>query len=254
MFTRAIVRKPCKNLVYGIRDANLGTPDYKRALIQHANYVQALRHCGLEVKQLEACEDYPDSVFIEDIALLTEAFAVITNPGASSRRGETEGIREVLQEFYEDIFEIQPPGTLEGGDVMMADDHFFIGLSERTNRKGAEQLISLLNKFGFSGSTIEIKNLLHLKTGVSYLENNTMLVAPELKGVPYFDGYNCIDVPTEEKYAANAVWINGTLVVPNGYPITLQKIKDAGYEHILTVDTSEFKKLDGGLSCLSLRF
>jgi dimethylargininase len=254
MFTRAIVRKPCKNIAKGLTAANLGTPKYEKALTQHSNYVQALRDCGLEILELEAEEDYPDSVFIEDIALLTPHFALITNPGASSRRGETAGIKEVLQEFYEDIFEIEPPGTLEAGDVMMADTHYFIGLSGRTNREGAEQLIALLNKFNLSGSTVELQNLLHLKTGVSYLENNTMLVAQELKGTELFDNYRCIEVPTEETYAANCIWVNGTVIVPKGYPVTLQKIRDAGFDRIITVDTSEFRKLDGGLSCLSLRF
>ena len=187
MFTRAIVRKPCKNIARGLTAAKLGTPDYEKALIQHSNYVKALRDCGLVVLQMEADENYPDSVFIEDIALLTPHFAVITNPGAPSRRGETAGIREVLQEFYKDIFEIQPPGTLEAGDVMMAGNHYFIGLSERTNRKGAKQLIVFLNKYGLSGSTIALQSLLHLKTGVSYLENNNMLIAPQFKDAPIFD-------------------------------------------------------------------
>lgn len=254
MFTRAIVREPCKNIAQGLTAANLGTPDYEKAMIQHSNYVQALRDCGLEVLKLQADEDYPDSVFIEDIALLTPCFAVITNPGAPSRRGETAGIREVLQEFYEDIFEIQHPGTLEAGDVMKVGDHYFIGLSKRTNREGAEQLIALLDKFRLSGSTVELQNLLHLKTGVSYLENNTMLVAPELKESELFDNYCCIEVQPEETYAANCIWVNGTIIVPKGYPVTLQKIKDAGFDRMLAVDTSEFRKLDGGLSCLSLRF
>lgn len=254
MFTRAIVRKPCKNIVQGLTASNLGIPDYERALIQHSNYVQALRECGLEVYILEAEEDYPDSVFIEDIALLTPHCAIITNPGAPTRRDETAGIRDMLQEFYEDIFKILPPGTLEAGDVMMAGDHYFIGLSKRTNREGAEQLKAFLNEFNLSGSTVELQNLLHLKTGVSYLENNTMLIASEFNDSTIFNRYKCIEVPPEETYAANSIWVNGTVIVPKGYPVTIQKIKDAGDDQILTVDTSEFRKLDGGLSCLSLRF
>lgn len=254
MFTRAIVRLPCKYIDNGLSAANLGTPDYERARIQHAQYVKALEDCGLEVHKMDADEDYPDSVFIEDIALLTPRCAIITNPGAPSRRGETAGVREVLQEYYEDIHEIQSPGTLEAGDVMMAGKQCYIGLSERTNAEGAEQLLRLLKKFGITGSIIEIRNLLHLKTGVSYLENNTMLVAPELKNRPFLDGYKSIEIPAEERYAANCIWVNGTVMVPEGYPVTKQKIKEAGYDHIRTVETSEFRKLDGGLSCLSLRF
>lgn len=254
MFNRAIVQKPCRNIADGITSADLGKPDYQKALIQHASYVQALRDCGLEVTQLEAVEEYPDSVFIEDIALLTPKVAVVTRPGAPSRRGETEGIREVLQEFYEEIDEIQPPGTLEAGDVMMAGDRFFIGLSERTNREGADQLQAILHKNGYSTFVIELNSLLHLKTGVSYLENNTMLVAPELKESDQFDDYRTIVVPFEERYAANCIWVNGRVIIPQGYPATRKKLEDAGFEHIVAVDTSEYRKLDGGLSCLSLRF
>ncbi|MDX1587168.1 MAG: arginine deiminase family protein, partial [Balneolaceae bacterium] len=196
----------------------------------------------------------PDSVFIEDIALLTPKGAVITRPGALSRRGETEGIREVLQEFYDEIVEIQPPGTLEAGDVMQAGDHYFIGLSARTNREGAEQLQAILHEFGYSTTLVDLDNLLHLKTGISYLEDNTIIVAPELKRAEIFDEYRTIVVSSEERYAANCIWVNGMVIVPKGYPEILKKLEDAGYEHIRSIDTSEFRKLDGGLSCLSLRF
>ena len=254
MFTHALVRKPCKNIVEGITSAKLGEPDYQKALVQHASYVQTLMECGLEVMQLEASEEYPDSVFIEDIALLTPEFAVITRPGAPSRRGETEGIKEVLWEFYDEIVEIQPPGTLDAGDVMMAGNRFFIGLSGRTNEEGARQLEAILHKFGFATILVELENLLHLKTGVSYLEHDTMLVGPELKDADFLEDYRTIEVALEESYAANCIWVTGTIIIPKGYPTTLKKIEDAGYDRIVTTDTSEFRKLDGGLSCLSLRF
>lgn len=254
MFTRAIVRKPCKSIVDGLTDANLGVPDYKKALVQHATYVQSLKECGLTVIQLEAREEYPDSVFIEDIALLAPEGAVITNPGAPSRRSETDGIREVLRDFFDEIVEIQPPGTLDGGDIMMAGDRFFIGLSGRTNRKGAEQVQTILHKFGYSTALVDLENLLHLKTGVSYLEDNTMLVTPGLMESNLFDEYRKIVVPREELYAANCIWVNDTIIVPKDYPVTCKKLADAGFNRIQEVDTSEFRKLDGGLSCLSLRF
>ncbi len=254
MFTRAIVRLPCKNIDKGLSAANLGAPDYERARIQHAQYVKALEDCGLEVHRMSADEDYPDSVFIEDVALLTPKGAVITRPGATSRRGETEGIRDVLREFYDETVEIQSPGTLEAGDVMMAGDRFFIGVSGRTNSEGAEQLQAILYEFGYSTTLVDLENLLHLKTGVSYLEDNTMLVAPELMKTELFDDYRIIAVPLEERYAANCIWVNGTIIVPEGYPVTLNKLEEAGFDRIVTVDTSEFRKLDGGLSCLSLRF
>jgi len=253
MFTKAIVRKPGISMVKGLTTAGLGKPDYAKACKQHANYVRALEECGLEVQILDADERFPDSVFVEDPALLTKRFALVTNPGASTRQGEAETIKEVLGEFYADIKEISHPGTLEGGDVLIVGDHFYIGLSARTNRKGAEQAISILEQFGMTGSVIKQNELLHLKTGISYLENDIMIAIAVIANHPQFQQYHIIQIPEEESYAANCVWINGTVLVPEGYPQTLQKIRDEGYETV-TLEMSEFRKVDGGLSCLSLRF
>lgn len=240
-------------MVKGLTTAQSGKPDYPTALQQHARYVLALEECGLEVMVLEADEDYPDSTFVEDTALLTSRCAVLTRPGAPSRRGETAAIRPVIEQFYPQIEEIVPPGTVEAGDIMMVGNHFYIGLSERTNRRGAEQMMDILNRHGMTGSTVELKHILHLKSGVSYLENNTLLASGELRSVADFKDYHIIEVPDREDYAANCVWINGTILVPAGYPVTLRRIQQAGYPTI-ALEVSEFRKLDGGLSCLSLRF
>lgn len=141
MFTRAIVRTPGKSMVNGLTSAGLGLPDYEKALNQHADYVRALQSCGLDVLVLPVDEQYPDSTFVEDVALLTSACAIVTNPGAPSRKGETAEIKQVLGDFYTTIEEIQDPGTVEAGDIMMVGSHFYIGLSERTNAVGAQQLI-----------------------------------------------------------------------------------------------------------------
>lgn len=252
-FTTAIVRRPCPEMVGGITTANLGKPDYFQALKQHQEYVRALEQCGLQIKILEADTRFPDSVFIEDVALCTPACAIIAYPGAVSRNGEQDGIKEVLSGFYQDIAEICFPGTLEAGDVMMAGNHYYIGLSERTNRPGAVRLIGILNRFGMSGSMVPLKEVLHLKTGVSYLENNNLLVAGDFTNYPGFEKFNRIEVPVSEAYAANSLWINGTVLVPEGFPETRAKIEEAGYR-VIELDVSEFRKLDGGLSCLSLRF
>ena len=240
-------------MVKGLTTAGLGKPDYAKACKQHAAYVRALEDCGLDVRIMDSDERFPDSVFVEDPALLTKQFALVTYPGASTRQGEAEAMRELLGEFYADVKEISPPGTLEGGDVMMVGDHFYIGLSARTNRKGAEQAISILEQFGMTGSVVKQNELLHLKTGISYLENNTMITIAGIAKHPQFQQYHIIQIPEEESYAANCVWINGTVLVPEGYPQTFRKIKEEGYETI-TLEMSEFRKLDGGLSCLSLRF
>jgi dimethylargininase len=253
IYKNAIVRKPCPEMVNGITTANLGKPDYKKAMKQHNNYIDILKECGLKVKVLEADNRFPDSTFIEDVALCTPHCAVITYPGAISRRGETEGMKQILAEFDNTIEEISYPGTLEAGDVMMVGNHFYIGISERTNHEGAERLIEILEKYNMTGSKVLLNNVLHLKTGASYLEMNNLLVSGEFMDKPEFENFNKIIVDYNEAYAANSVWINGNVLVPSGYPETKKKIEMAGYK-TKEVDVSEFQKLDGGLSCLSLRF
>lgn len=252
-FTKAIVRIPCERMTEGLSSAALGIPDFSLALIQHQEYVWALQDCGLAVSILPPRNDFPDSTFVEDTALLTTALAIITNPGAPSRKGETTSMKIIINDFYNNIAYIREPGTLEAGDVMMCGSHFYIGLSERTNQAGADQLISILKKHGMDGSAVEIGDMLHLKSGVSYLENNTLLAVKALQNHPAFSKFNIIPVPENEAYAANSLWINGFVLVPEGFPETLQNIQKAGYKTIV-LDVSEFRKLDGGLSCLSLRF
>jgi dimethylargininase len=253
MFTHAIVRKPGRSLVDGLTTSNLGKPDYKLALLQHQAYVDALRSCGLEVLVLEADERYPDSTFIEDTALLTPACAIITNPGAPSRRGETAMIKEVLADYYTNIEEVRPPGTVEGGDIMMVASHVYIGLSDRTNEEGAQQVMACLEKYGMTGSTIAVGDILHLKSGGSYLEKNILVAVSDFLKMEEFRKFDILVVGEDEAYAANSLWVNGKVFVAQGYPKTAEKIADAGYP-VIELDVSEFRKLDGGLSCLSLRF
>jgi len=252
-FKKAILKSPCPSIVNGITTASLGKPVYDTALAQHIKYREKLSELGLEIKLLEPDDRFPDSVFIEDAALCAETFAVVSSPGAESRRGETDGFSKILGEFYETVYQINLPGTLEPGDVMMAGSHFFIGISGRTNNEGANQLITILSKHGLSGSKIELKGLLHLKSGVSYLENDTVVVAGNLENHPAFAGYRKIHVPDNESYAANSLWINDTVLVPEGFPVTRERIEKAGYT-TATLNMSEFRKVDGGLSCISLRF
>ncbi|MGB5895441.1 MAG: arginine deiminase family protein [Ignavibacteriaceae bacterium] len=253
MFSKAIVRTPCKNLINGLTTANLGSPNYDLALIQHQEYIEALRKCGLEVFVLDADEDYPDSTFVEDTALLTPLCAIITNSGASSRKGETVDIRKVVSNHYSAIAEIKEPGTLEAGDIMMVGDHYYIGLSQRTNEAGALQLIDVLESYGMTGSVIKLEKVLHLKTGVSYLEKNNFVVAGEFITHPEFQKFNQLKIDDDGSYAANCIWVNDYVLVAKGFPKSKKIIEETGY-NIIEVDVSEFQKLDGGLSCLSLRF
>ena len=256
MFTHTIVRRPCRAVINGITSApELGKPDYELALRQHDDYIAALKQCGVDVTVLEADERFPDSCFVEDTAVLTRKCAIITNPGAASRNREVESMVPVIERFYkkDQIEYITAPGTLEGGDVMMVGDHFYVGRSARTNAEGIRQFIAILNKYGLTGSEVTLNEVLHLKTGVNYIENNKMLVSGEFIDKPDFAQYEKLIVPAEEAYGANCIWMNGTVIVPKGYPTVLKHVQDSGYK-TLVVDTSEFRKIDGGLSCLSLRF
>ena len=261
MFTRAIVRRPGHSLANGITSApELGRPLYEKALEQHDAYIAALQSCGLEVTVLPALEEFPDSCFVEDTAVVTRCGAIIDNPGAPSRNGEAAAMEPTLRQFFDDehVAHIIAPGTLEGGDVMMVDDHFYAGRSARTNPEGIAQFVAILESWGLSGSEVPLEEVLHLKTGVNYLGTNpqgerVLLVSGEFVDRPDFADFRRIVVPPEEAYAANSLWINGTVIVPAGYPQVHAAIQEAGFPTI-EVDTSEYRKVDGGLSCLSLRF
>lgn len=255
MFKNVIVRRPCKAIVNGITTANLGKPDYELALKQHDKYIETLKSCGVDVTVLEANEEFPDSCFVEDVALCTKKCVIVTRPGAMSRREEIMQLdmQETLKKFFSNIEYIKEPGTIEAGDIMMVGDQFYIGLSERTNESGAKQMIDILEKYELSGTVVPLKEVLHLKTGVSYLENNNLLVAGEFVNSPLFKDFNKIVIDKEESYSANCIWVNDTVLIPKGYPKTKEAIENKGYK-VVEVDTSEYRKIDGGLSCLSLRF
>ncbi len=253
MFKRAIVRKLSKNFQDGITKSNLGKPIYNKALKQHSNYVKVLDNCGLEIIKLNADDRFPDSTFVEDTAIVNEDFAIITNIGTLSRKGEEVEIKQVLEMFYDNIESIKKPGTVDGGDVMKVENCYYIGLSKRTNKEGARQLIEVLKKYGYSYVTIPLTNVLHLKSGVSYIGDNNLIAAGEFIDNLNFIGYNIIKVEENEKYAANSVKINNYVLIPKGFEKLKESILSLGYK-IIEIEMSEFRKMDGGLSCLSLRF
>jgi dimethylargininase len=252
-FTKAIVRKPGPEIIKAITTAEMGEPDFDKANIQHSVYVETLESLGVEVTVLEADPQYPDGCFVEDTAVVTERCAIIDNPGAPSRKGEITAIEEALRGFYTQMEHICVPGTLEGGDVLRIEDDFYIGLSSRTNMEGANQLIQFLHKYDYTGVMVPMKEMLHLKTGLAYLENNVLLTAGEFVNHQLFHSFQEIIVEENEAYAANCIWINGSVLIPYGFPHTQDAIHKAGFSTI-PLDTSEYQKLDGGLSCLSLRF
>ena len=256
MFKHAIVRTPGKNFAQGLTTVDLGTPDFEKVLQQHAAYCDALSYCGLQVTTLPVDPENPDSTFVEDTAVLTAYSAMLTRPGATSRATEVDAIREVVGKFFPALQQIQAPGTLDGGDICEAENHFFLGLSHRTNEEGARQLAAHLESHGHTTTLVDVRpisTILHLKSGVSYIGDRTLVLIPELASHPSFRGYETILVARQESYAANCVRVNDHLLVPAGYPLLTAELRARGF-HPLELAMSEFQKMDGGLSCLSLRF
>ncbi|WP_419418400.1 dimethylarginine dimethylaminohydrolase family protein [Legionella sp. D16C41] len=254
MYSNVIVRTPATSLIHGLTSQTTSSPDYAQALVQHQHYINALKKGGTEVTILPAIAEYPDACFVEDVALLTEKIAILTRPGALTRQGEVALIEPCIKSFYQDkITSINAPGTLEAGDILRVNNHFYIGLSKRTNQEGATQLAAILTAYGYTSSTIELKEYLHLKTGVSYLGEGYLLVAGELIDHPAFSSFKQIKVLPEETYAANTITINNTILMPSGFSITSKAVEALGF-NICPLAMSEFQKIDGGLSCLSLRF
>jgi dimethylargininase len=251
MFTLAITRLPGENFSDGITTSNLGRPNYPLILKQHQAYRQALQNLGLEVIVLPAEPDYPDAYFVEDPAIVTPDLAVLTYLGAPSRQGEEAALEPILKK-YRPIGYINPPGTVEGGDVLMVGDHFFIGLSDRTNANGATQLSKLLASVGYTSETIHVAAGLHLKSSVNYIAEGTLLVTNSFANHHAFSSYKKVILDPEEEYAANTLWINGTLLMPKGFLKTHSKLAALGMD-IIELEVSEVQKMDGGLTCMSLR-
>ena len=251
MFTHAIVRKPGANFAQGITTSQLGQPDLNLMQRQHQAYTEVLKSLGLEVVVLEVEPKYPDAYFVEDVAVITPQIAIITNPGAAARNGEQESIEPVLR-IFRPITHIQAPGTVDGGDVLMTDQHFFVGISERTNLEGAKQLGNILTEFGYTWTPIEVAAGLHLKSSINYVGGGTLLISDTFANLKAFGDYQKIVVPRDEAYAANTLWVNDQLLMPGGFPKTRQLLADTGLP-IHELDVSEAQKMDGGLTCMSLR-
>jgi dimethylargininase len=256
LFKRALVRPPSAGFEKGLTTAHLGPPVLERALEQHERYCEALERCGLELTRLAADPHFPDSTFVEDTAVLAGRCAVMTRPGAASRQGEVAAVRRALEPFYESYREIEAAGTLDGGDVCEAEGRYFIGVSERTNEEGARQLAEFLAEAGYSSAIVDIRGiegLLHLKSGVASLGGRRLAAIEALAGHAAFRGLEIVRVAPAETYAANCVLVNGTALLASGYPGLGASLRALDYR-VVALDMSEFRKMDGGLSCLSLRF
>jgi dimethylargininase len=254
-FTRAIVRRPGSNFADGLTAAELGSPSYALAKAQHERYCEELERCGLRLTRLSADTAYPDGTFVEDAAILTGKGAILTRPGAESRRGEVASVREALTELAPVLGEIEAPGTVDGGDVCDAGARFLIGISQRTNEEGARQLSAILERAGYGSVIVDVRGvpeLLHLKSGLAAVDDARLVAVSALAGRDELRGFSIVRVEESEAYAANCVAINGRVLLARGNPQLEAALVRLRYE-VVTLEMSEFRKMDGGLSCLSLR-
>lgn len=257
MFRHAIVRPPAPNFADGLTTVDLGRPDVAKALAQHDAYCRALEESGLALTRLPADPHFPDSTFVEDTAVITvRGSAILTRPGAPSRSGEVVAIEEALASRFPRLLRIEAPGTVDGGDIDEAGEHFFIGVSRRTNEEGARQLARLLAADGYTSSLYDIRGvdeILHLKSGIAWLGGKTVVVIDALASHPAFAGWDLIRVPRGEEYAANCILVDDSVFFAEGFPLLERALRERGYR-LTVLPMSEFQKMDGGLSCLSLRF
>jgi len=251
-YTRAICRLPGADFASGITTSNLGRPNLAKLLEQHQEYEGALRTLGLEVEVLEPLAGFPDAYFVEDAALMFPEVAVVTRPGALARRGEELAMAPFTLRHRSQV-RIEPPGTLDGGDVLVIGKRVLVGRSERTNDDGIAQLRNLLAPYDYMVTSVPVGEGLHFKSSVNWVGGRTLLVTAPFESRTELAGFDRLLVDPSEEYAANTLYVNGTLLTPRGFPKT-RRLLDALNLPVMEVDTSEARKMDGGLTCLSLRF
>lgn len=254
-FTHAITRKPAASIIAGLRAVDTGTPDLALMQAHHAAYIAALRATGATVIELDALDAYPDSVFVEDTALCLPSGAVIMRPGAPTRLGEAAEMAPHLEALYADVKRISGPDSfIEAGDILMTETEILVGRSARTNAAGIAELAALVAPWGETVREVHTPpGVLHFKTDCSLLDAETILATRRLSATGCFAGYRLIDVAEGEEAAANTIRFNDVVLMPAGFPRTRDALLAAGYD-LCEIGNSECAKLDGGMSCLSLRF
>lgn len=226
--------------------------DVEQARNQHRQYQQVLAALGCSVLSLPAEANLPDAVFVEDTALVLDELAVMTRPGAASRQAEVASVADMLARYRRLEF-ISAPGTLEGGDILRIGRRIYVGLSARSNPEGIRQLTELVAGHGYTVQAVPISGCLHLKSAVTLVADNTLLVQPLWIDPGAFPGFRIIEVDAREPHAANAVRAGAGLVYPSCFPHTLARLESAGIE-VSTVDVSELQKAEGAVTCCSLLF
>ena len=251
-FKNAIIRKPNKSIQNGLSSQNLH-PQYEIVAEEHNNYIKAIHEAGLKIHYLEKLEDFPDSIFVEDPVLTYKSNIIILNPSDRSRNGEKDIIKEEIKHYFDKIFYVED-GFVEGGDILNVNNHFIIGLSNRTNKLGAENLSIILQNLG---ATVQIcktpDDILHFKSECSIVDDDTILVSNKMARLEYLQlNYYLIELPIGEEGAANSLRINNKLLLPDGYT-RAEEILCKKY-NIIKVKVNEIAKVDAGLSCMSLRW
>lgn len=226
--------------------------DLTRARAQHQAYIQALEAAGITVIVLPPDPALPDAVFVEDAAVVLDELAIITRPGAVSRRREVEAVADALGQ-YRSLEYITEPGTLDGGDVLRIGRRLFVGISSRTNREGARQFTAVATKVGYEVKEIPVSGCLHLKTTVTHLGEDLLLINPAWIDRSFFAGYRFVEVAPDEPFAANCLLINDTGYLSASWPRTRRILEEQGLA-IERIYISEFEKAEAGLTCLSLLF
>ena len=252
-FTHAIVRQPAKSIIKGLRAVDIGSPDYDQMISDHKDYVDALTSAGVAVINLNALDKFPDGQFVEDTALCLPKAVILMRPGAPSRLGEVNEIAPKLRELFEDVYEIDNPGHIEGGDILVTGKEILVGRSARTDENGVRQLSEIVIPLGYvMREVFTPPEILHFKTDCSLLGPDEILSTKRLQASGCFDGYKVVNVADGEEAAANAIRVNDYVIMPAGFPQTKAVLEDHGYK-VKVINNTECAKLDGGMSCLSLR-
>ena len=251
-FTTAITRIPALSATDGLRAHDIGNPDMMKMLAQHRDYLLALKQAGVVVVELPPLEAFPDAQFVEDTALCLPGLAIMMHPGAETRRGEVQPMREALSLIFDEIIDITE-GFIEAGDILVTEREVLVGKSARTDDAGIASLKAILDAHGYHLRVVQTPpDVLHFKTDCGIVGDNVVVATHRLAKSGCFDGYDVHLIPEGEEPAANMIRVNDYVIMPEGFPKTQAMLAEAGYQ-TLTVGNSECAKIDGGMSCLSLR-
>ena len=249
----AVTNVPSPLLYLGVRTfADEAAVDYAIALHEHEQYREALRRCGCHVVSLEVNRDHPDSVFVEDTALVLDEVAIMMSPGAASRRDEPRALEPTLRD-YRKVVRVEPPATIDGGDIVRSGRQLYAGESQRTIPAGISALAALTRDFGYEVASIPVFGCLHLKSACSALPDGRFLVNADWIDVSPLPSDRLLHVPESEPWAGDVLVIGERIIVSDAFPETIDLLEHEGWE-VVPVAVSEFAKVEGGVTCLSLVF